>query len=226
MKVILTGSTGFIGAEVLQQCLRSPSITSIIAISRRTLPATLTAGSAKLKVVVLDDFLSYPDAVLHELDGASACVWSLGSARFSDHATFRRMTVDYATAAAKAFSTLPSASTPFRFVFLSGVLAERNQDKSLWFLGDGRRIKGQAENELLHIADEHPDGLQAFVARPAAVLAKEGGWKGALLGLGPSIPVDELAAAMIGVAMTGCEKRILENTELALKGRDALVKGL
>jgi uncharacterized protein YbjT (DUF2867 family) len=74
MKIILTGSTGGIGTEVLQQCLQHPSITSIVALSRRTLPASVTSNP-KLTVIMMEDFLSYSDIVLRQLDGAQACIW-------------------------------------------------------------------------------------------------------------------------------------------------------
>lgn len=76
MKIILAGSTGFIGREVLDQCLRHPSITSIIALSRRDFPAHLTREhDPKLKVVIMNDYLSYPDTVLQDMRGAEACIW-------------------------------------------------------------------------------------------------------------------------------------------------------
>lgn len=73
MRVILAGSTGFIGREVLNQCLKNPSITSILALSRRELPSPV--NDPRLKVVILKDFASYPDSVLEELAGADACIW-------------------------------------------------------------------------------------------------------------------------------------------------------
>lgn len=76
MKIILTGSTGFIGHEVLDQCLHHPSITQIVALSRRDLPSEITREHAsKLKVVIVDDWLSYSDKVLNDLKGAEACIW-------------------------------------------------------------------------------------------------------------------------------------------------------
>lgn len=74
MKVILTGTTGFIGAEVLQQCIRNPAITSIIALSRRPLNEI---SDPKLKVVVVSDFTSYDEDVMRELQGAEACIWQI-----------------------------------------------------------------------------------------------------------------------------------------------------
>ena len=74
MKVILTGATGFIGGEVLHQCLQNPSITSLVTLSRRNLP-NIAAKNPKLKVVVLKDFMNYSDDVLQDLAGAEACIW-------------------------------------------------------------------------------------------------------------------------------------------------------
>lgn len=76
MKVILTGPTGFIGAEVLSQCIENPAITSIVALSRRELPSSaVSKSSPKLKVIIHEDYTSYPDNVLRELAGAEACIW-------------------------------------------------------------------------------------------------------------------------------------------------------
>jgi nucleoside-diphosphate-sugar epimerase len=73
MKVILTGSTGYIGKEVLHQCLENPAITSLIALSRRELPGS--TPNPKLTVVIIEDFKSYPGPVLEQLKGAEACIW-------------------------------------------------------------------------------------------------------------------------------------------------------
>lgn len=72
MKIILTGATGFIGAEVLQQCLANPAIDSIVSLSRRPLDAI---ADPKLKVVVLKDFTVYDEEVMKALEGAEACIW-------------------------------------------------------------------------------------------------------------------------------------------------------
>jgi thioester reductase-like protein len=72
MKVILTGASGFIGAEVLRQCLRNPSITSLVALSRRELSV---APDPKLKTVLVENWEAYEPSVLRELEGAEACIW-------------------------------------------------------------------------------------------------------------------------------------------------------
>lgn len=74
MKFILTGCTGFIGNEVLPQCLRNTTITSVVALSRRKLPDSVS-NDPKLKVIIMEDFKSYSELVLKELAGADECIW-------------------------------------------------------------------------------------------------------------------------------------------------------
>lgn len=146
MKIVLAGTTGFIGREVLAQCISDPSIASIVALSRRDLPAA-TANNPKLKVVILQDhdFLAYPDSVLQDIRDAQACIWCLGKAGIPNNETTRKVSVDYTIAAARAFSSvLPNdndETNKFRFVYLSGGIAERDQMKPLWFLQEYRRIR-------------------------------------------------------------------------------------
>lgn len=70
---------------------------------------------------------------------------TLGKAVMTDMNLAREIHVDYPLAAAKAFDTAFGAKMPagkkFRFIFCSGVLAERDQNKSLWMAGEYRRIR-------------------------------------------------------------------------------------
>jgi uncharacterized protein YbjT (DUF2867 family) len=76
MKIVLTGSTGFIGQEVFQQCLDNPKITSVVVLSRRELPAQENKDKAKkVRVVLVDDFLWYPDSIRDVIKDADACIW-------------------------------------------------------------------------------------------------------------------------------------------------------
>ena len=72
-KIILSGVTGRIGKQVLHQALQDSTITSVIALSRRSLPDLVR--HAKLQVLVLEDFKVYPDEVVAELRDADACIW-------------------------------------------------------------------------------------------------------------------------------------------------------
>ena len=74
MKIILSGSTGFVGQEVLHQCISKHSITDIIVLVRRRLPESSTKDR-RVKVILMTDFTSYPEHVLQDLAGAEACIW-------------------------------------------------------------------------------------------------------------------------------------------------------
>lgn len=74
MKVILTGVTGFIDSEVLTQCQKDPTITSIIALTRRSLSESIT-NDPKVEVIVMEDFNTYSEEVVEKMKGADACIW-------------------------------------------------------------------------------------------------------------------------------------------------------
>jgi len=223
MKIILTGSSGFVGQEVLRQALGNASITSIVALSRKPLPATFTKVS-KLDVVLMDDFENYTPAVLSRLQGAEACVWTIG-AKSTDLNVARKVTVDYAMAAANAFSQLSNGSgNKFRFVFTSGVLAVRDQKKTVFLFPEARKVAGGVEAKLLDFAQSHPSNFQSYIMRPAGVLTKDTSVKNYLMGFVPSVRVDELAATMLDVAINGSKMETWENRDLAKRGRE-LLKG-
>jgi hypothetical protein len=79
MKLIVAGSTGLVGTEIIRQALSIPAITSIVGLSRRetTVPDNLrpNADLAKLKSVIVSDFENYPEPVKQELAAADACIW-------------------------------------------------------------------------------------------------------------------------------------------------------
>lgn len=145
MKVIIAGATGYIGQEILSQCIAHPSITSIVALTRRD----LDIKNDKLRTHLMkdEDFLSYSDPKLREeLKGASACLWSIGlrpSQAGNDERT-RVISVDYPAAAAANMADIASTSAPngkLRFVYISGSGVERDQNKSLWYMGNFRRLR-------------------------------------------------------------------------------------
>lgn len=92
--------------------------------------------------------LEKPEAYLSLLN--CACDWpnflggmyrALGTTS-QDPKISRRVNVDYTLSAASSFSQLPHpAGTKFRFVYCSGIAAVRDQEKKLWFLSEGRKIR-------------------------------------------------------------------------------------
>src|SRR5437763_5680564 len=92
-----------------------------------------------------------------------------------DPSVQRKVAIDYTVAAVQAFSTLGAANgRPFRFVFTSGILAVRDQNKHVWLYSDARKIKGEGENKALECAEKDKAALDTYVTRPASVLKKSG----------------------------------------------------
>jgi hypothetical protein len=228
MKVILTGVTGFIGSEILSQCRRDPTVTSIMALSRRPLPGSLTKDP-KIEVIIMKDFTVYSEEVIKKMEGADACIWALGTTEGRQD-----IEIDYPLAFCNAIApSVARQKKPFRYVHTSGRLAEQDQERCLLFLSGGRRIKGKAELEMMDFETNgkflHGGHWQSFIVKPSMVLPKKGE-KGDLRWLGSvfigSVDVDELAAAMIDVVSSGSEEKILGNAECVMRGRAALDRDL
>lgn len=202
MKIILTGSTGFIGTEILHQCLAHTYISHIYVLTRRPLSPRFT--HPKITQLLHPDFETYPSALLTRLreqegGGVEACIWAVGGSvpQFRTLDDARRVNIDYAVAGAEAFARdlatglmphegyperEPRAGVrrfPFRFVYLSCWGAEEVQFKRLWVFADTRKVKGMAEKGIMEVAgnSEVVGGFRCFEAiclRPGKVLAGGG----------------------------------------------------
>lgn len=77
MKVIVGGSTGFVGTELVRQALAHPAITAVVGLSRRAtpVPSGPEANSTKLTSIACNNFENYPEDVKKELKGSDACIW-------------------------------------------------------------------------------------------------------------------------------------------------------
>ncbi len=206
MKLILTGATGFLGGEVLKQALADPAIEQVTVLTRRPLETT----HAKLKAILLQDFIDYSDLALGDYD---ACIWCLGvsQARVSRDA-YVRITLGYAVAAAKAMF---AASPRLRFCFVSGRSADPTETSNALFA----RIKGRTERRLAEL------GGEIFCFRPGYIrpTARSGARKdlarlfapvGALISLFSdnfSVDCDQLARCLLDVAKRGAGQHLLIN---------------
>lgn len=131
----------------------------------------------------------------------------------------RKVNVEFTFSFAKALDThilptLPAGKT-FRFIFCSGSGAEWDQNKTLLFMSDTRKIKGEIEMRLCELADAE-DRFETFILRPMELHDDDTSrlrkiYMGAL---GLSIETSEVAKAMVKIALDGTSKRILENAEI------------
>lgn len=137
----------------------------------------------------------------------------------NDKVYCRQVNVEYTFSFAKALNKRIAPSLPagkkFRFVFCSGSFSEWDQTKSLLFLQDSRRIKGEIEQKLCELADAE-EVFESFILRPHA-LHDENTKRTERMMLGPlgySIETTEVGVAMAKIAIDGSSKRILENAEI------------
>ena len=121
-----------------------------------------------------------------------------------------------------------SASSRFRFLYMSGAATERDQTKTPRFMPPYSLMRGETENRLFAFAAEHKDTMEACVAKPGLITAPGQYLKtiGAtalnLVGIVPNIDVSEISAAMLQQVTDGWEKESLENADLVRIGRQAL----
>ncbi|BGP31320.1 hypothetical protein JCM10296v2_003084 [Rhodotorula toruloides] len=174
MRLILTGATGNAGADVLREALKDSRITAVTVLSRRPLPPRINPDppNPKLRVILHEDFTSYPPTLLNQLEGHSACIWALGvSSNGQTEENYKRITVEYPLAAAKAFAGLKKDGEEegkFVFAYLSGMGADQREGKARAMFG---RIKGDAERQLAQLPAQGYPSLATYSFRPAGILS-------------------------------------------------------
>jgi uncharacterized protein YbjT (DUF2867 family) len=165
----------------------------------------------KLKETVHGDFESY-GGVASVFEGVDACLFCLGvsATQVDGEAAYRKITYDYAAAAAKM---LKDKSPDATMVFISGA---GTKEKSMWMWA---RVKAETESALREIA-----GATSF--RPAAIdgeaTQSKHGWVSAMKPLmkvlkpfrSMYVSGHDLGTAMLQAARQKMRGRILENTEI------------
>lgn len=154
MKIIVTGATGLVGAEVLRQAILDDQIQEVTAIVRKP----LDISHPKIKTVLHQDFTDYSD--LSELfKNYDACAWCLGISQSQvNKEEYHIITYDYALAAAKA---MLQANPAITFLFLSGMGADSTEKSNTLFA----RVKGKTENVLKKLGFK-----KLFIVRPGGII--------------------------------------------------------
>ena len=150
MRVLVFGATGSAGGSVLKAALAAADVSDVLAVVRRP----LTFKDPKLHVIVHDNFLDF-GALAPEFSNVDACFYALGvsAAQVSKEDDYRRITRDYAVAAARV---LKERSPSIAFQFVSG-MGTRTRSRVMW-----SRVKAQAESDLTEL-------LRAVCYRPGAI---------------------------------------------------------
>ncbi len=211
-KVLITGSTGMVGRQLLHLCLGSAEVYEVVALVRK---ATNTSH-LKYKEVLVSDFMTY-ESYLNAFQSIDIIFYCLGAYTGTlPPDAFRKVNVDYPLALAKSvYKVAPNAI----FCLLSGQGADRTEKSNLQFARD----KGAIENALSII------GFKSFYTfRPGYIYPtnqrKEPNFFYRifrilypivkLLGPNYSITDKELAKVIFEVGMKGYRKEILENKEM------------
>ncbi len=215
MKVILFGATGMVGQGALLECLDSPAVDRVLAIGRRP----TGRQHRKLTELLHRDFTDFTP-IEQKLAGYDACFFCLGvSSLGMKEAEYRRLTYDFALAAARTLAHLNPRMT---FIYVSGSGTDTSEKGSLMWA----RVKGKTENDIIAL---FPNG---YAFRPAYIQPLKG-VKAASTGprvfytlVSPLYPVlkalipkyvtttVQVGRAMLEVAQHGAPKRILENDDI------------
>ncbi|KAK7750324.1 hypothetical protein SLS62_007732 [Diatrype stigma] len=220
MKLIVAGATGYVAKEVVRQSLGRKEISSVIALARKPVPVpeglANSADAAKLHNVCIEDYGQYPDHVKKEFAGAGACIWTVGispgTATTMDRDELKRVCDTCTIAGMKAMYEAGPAK-PFRFLYVCGETADRDQTKKLSMTAKKDEnvtraeydlMRGECENHVLQFASEH-EGIEAAAARPAMIYAPDEPLKTYVLA-----PIARLMIGAPGISTVGLAKVLLD----------------
>ena len=133
---------------------------------------------------------------------------------------------DYTMIGLKAMAEVANPDRPFRFIYTSGAMTERDQSKTLWLMSEHRKMRGEVETAVLDYASKSNGRVQAQITKPGLIHSDANSfiirrtvlqWT---IGL-PYVHVNEIAAAEVDQAAKGFEKEVLEDADLVRIGSEA-----
>jgi len=218
MKILVTGASGLVGAEVVRQAMLDNGIDEVTALVRRPLdiPHVPKEGGEKLHIVVHQSFLNYSMSA-DLFKAQDVCVWCLGTSQTQvSKEEYHTITYDYTLEAGKA---MLKAKPSIAFLFVSGGGADSTEKSKTLFA----RVKGKTENALRQLPFR-----KLFIVRPGGIKPIHRNKNAPLANkmLIPLFPVFELlmphrvisslqlAKVLLHIAKYGADKTILENADL------------
>lgn len=207
MKVLILGATGLAGGSVLKACLAAPTVDEIRSISR----CPVGVRHQKLHEFIHDDFLNY-SRIVNAYTGIDACLFCLGVSvmQVSDEAEYRRITHDFAIAAARE---LKRNNPQAVFHYISGQ-GTRLGSRMMW-----ARVKAQTEQDLMEL-------MPAVAWRPSFIDGDPSAHTPKLLKiLHPAFRLlkpfrnlyvngEDIGRAMIQATIERIHGRVIENAEI------------
>jgi len=208
MRVLVFGATGAAGGSVLRAALRAADVSDVLAVVRRP----LAFKDPKLRAIVHDHFHDF-SGIADAFTNIDACFFALGvsAAQVSKEEDYRRITRDYAVAAARV---LMERSPNVAFHFVSG-MGTKAHSRVMW-----SRVKAQAESDLM-------DLVGAVCYRPGAIdgepsVSATSAWYSPLRRLfkvfapfrSLYVKGNDLGRAMLQATREGLRHKILENRDI------------
>lgn len=218
MKVLLTGATGTIGGAIFRHLDKHPSISSIVALTRRP----FDPPSSKCTNIVINDFNNWESDVLASVADSDAMVWAMGTSDTNKDVNYK-----YIKAFQEAFCNVASVGRErrFRYVLVSGALVEPDQEKTLYFMAGARKLKGLTETWSLEFAKRNEKVWQTWIVKPGGVITDQT-WRVAKLLAGIMMPMicdEEVGAFVADLVVRGTEPegRIF-NERMVARGSELL----
>jgi uncharacterized protein YbjT (DUF2867 family) len=212
MKIIVTGATGLVGAEVLRQAILDNEIESVTAIVRKS----INIHHPKITTIIHQNFLDYSN-LSEVFKNNDACLWCLGISQSQvSKEEYQVITYNYAIEGAKA---MMNANPEITFLFLSGMGADSSEKSKTIFA----RVKGKTENALLKMPFKklfivRPGGIKPIHKNPNTALSNKImiPFFPILEWLYPAMVISsvQLAKALLHIAKHGSEKQLMENVFL------------
>ena len=155
MRILIAGATGLVGQGVLQECLRDPAVTQVVALGRRA----SGQSHAKLTDLVCPDFADL-SAVEEQLRPFDACLYCAGAAPVGTaEAEYRHVTLDLTTHVAQ---TLGRLNPDLAFLYISGAYSDPGSRLM------PMRVKGETEHALAGLP------IRTVMLRPGGIQPVDG----------------------------------------------------
>lgn len=200
MRVIITGTTGFVGEGVLLACLQRGGIERVLSVSRR--PCGI--AHPKLKEYIVKDFMKLPldDPMLQ---GYDACFFCAGR---SNIGMSRREYYHLSYITTMHFARAIGPNPDFVFIYLSGAGTSASSSQ-YW-----SRTKAKAESDLSKMHFKATYGFRPAGMKPVKGQRRIQGW-GKYHWLFTWIPgfsntIEEVTEAMIRCVVDGYHNPTIE----------------
>ena len=205
LKVIITGTTGFVGEGVLLECLKSKKVEKVLSVSRRSTGRT----HPKLEELIIPNFKDLKEND-PRLQGYNACFYCAGkSSNGMKEPEYRDITLETPVHFSKAIGQ----NKDMTFIYVSGAGAGSNS----WFMW--ARVKAEAENYFINMKGK--DFKDCYVIRPGIMKASSEqnnvSTSMKLLGYCSWMfgnKMEEIGKTMIQLCLSGYEKNILETKDI------------